>query len=179
MKQILLITLLLAATTAKAASTSAYTDLNQSCKTLSSSENDPNAEIDYFTSVCPGREGFDVRLDGGDSRSWISLAQKSTSRLVAQDISSGEFTGQFPNVAGTKLEWRYTNGNLTALIVRMSGQDPENINNELNSLNVIRIDKRDLSKTCIVGLVNAKQADANDKARVIADDATAKCLTWP
>lgn len=178
MKQILLIALLLSAATAQAASNSAYTDLNQSCKVLSSSEDDPNAEIDYFTSVCPGREGFDVRLDGGDLRSWISLVKKGTSEFVAENISFGEYAGQFPNVAGSKLEWRYTNGQLTSLIVRMSGQDPEDYNNELVTLNVIRIDKRHLSDICVVGIVNAKQADANQQARDIADNAAAKCLTW-
>jgi hypothetical protein len=178
MKQVLIIALILSALTAKASSDSAYTDINQACRVLSSSEDDPNAEIDYFTSVCPGREGFDVRLDGGDSRSWISLVKKGTSEFVAEDISFGEYAGQFPNVAGSKLEWRYTNGQLTSLIVRMSGQDPEDYTNQLVTLNVVRIDKRNLSEICVVGRVNAKQADANQKARDIADNAAAKCLTW-
>ncbi len=84
--------------------------------------------------------------------------------------------GQFPNVAGSKIEWRYTNGKLTAIIVRMSGQDPDDHNNELVNLSVIRIDKSNLEKTCVVGLVNAKQANANQKARAVADNFTAECL---
>ena len=170
-----LLALLLTSPLAQAASTSAYTDL-ANCKILSSSENDPEPEIDYFTSVCQGREGFDVRVDGGDLRSWISLAIQGTEELVAENISFSFLVGQFPYVAGSKLEWRYTNGRLTALIVRMGGQDPENPNNELASLTVIRVDKFNLDKACVIGVVNAKQANANLKARAVADDMTAECL---
>ena len=176
MKYIILFSILASSTATYAASVSAYSDLGSSCKVLSSSENDPNAEIDYFTSVCQGREGFDIRVDGGDLRSWISLARHNTDTLVAENISFSFREGQFPNVAGSKLEWRYTNGDLTALIVRMSGQDPDNSNNELETLAVMRLSKASPEKSCVVGVVNAKLPNANLKARAIADSAATKCL---
>ncbi len=175
MKHMILFSILSIALSAEAAFTSAYTDLN-TCKILTSSENDPDAEIDYFTSVCPGREGFDVRIDGGDLRSWVSLATKNTDTLVAENISFAFAEGQFPNVAGSMLEWRYKNGKLTALIVRMSGQDPDDYNNELVNLAVIRIDKAQPDKACVVGLVNAKKPNANLKARAIADGGSTTCI---
>jgi len=175
MKHIILFSIISMALSAQAASTSVYTDIGDACKILTTSENDPNAEIDYFTSVCPGREGFDVRIDGGDLRSWVSLVKKGTEDFVAENISFSFGLGQFPYVAGSKLEWRYTNGKLTALIVRMGGQDPEDYNNELQSLAVIRINKDQPDKACVVGVVNAKKADANTKARLIADSSAKKC----
>lgn len=176
MKHIILLSILSIAISAQAAGTSAYTDLT-TCKVLSSSENDPNAEIDYFTSVCEGREGFDIRLDGGDLRSWISLVTHNTDKFVAENISFSFGVGQFPNVVGSKLEWRYTNGKLTALIVRMNGQDPEDYNKSINTLAVIRIAKNAPSNACVVGLVNANLADANLRARAIADSSAKKCFT--
>lgn len=176
MKHMIIFSVIFMALSAKAFTTSAYTDLS-SCRVLTSSENDPNAEIDYFTSVCEGREGFDVRIDGGDLRSWVSLVKAGTEDFVAENISFAFGEGQFPNVAGSKLEWRYTNGTLTALIVRMSGQDPEDYNNELVNLAVIRINKSRPSESCVVGLVNAKFPNANAKARAIADSNRNTCIT--
>jgi hypothetical protein len=175
MKHLILFSLISIALTANAASTSAYSDLT-TCKVLTSSENDPNAPIDYFTSVCQGREGFDVHLDGGDLRSWISLSLRNKADLIAENISFSFESGQFSNIAGSKLEWRYRDNKLNALIVRMSGQDPENINKELSTLAVIRIDKNNPSGACVIGVVNAHQANANLLARAIADSARTQCL---
>jgi hypothetical protein len=175
MKHIILFSILAMAFSAHAASASAYTDFD-SCKILTSSEHDPNPEIDYFTSVCQGREGFDVRLDGGDLRSWISLTKHNSEDLVAEYISMSFREGQFPNVAGSKLEWRYTNGKLNALIVRMSGQDPDNLDKELVTLAVIRIDKNKPAEACVISVINAKQANANLKARAVADGPSSACL---
>lgn len=176
MKHILLLSILLITSASHAAATSAYTDLSK-CKLLSSSENDPNPEIDYFTSVCAGREGFDVRLDGGDLRSWVSLATHNTDNLVAENISFSFGEGPFANVAGSKLEWRYTNGKLIALIIRMSGQDPDDYNKEVGTLAVIKISKENPGNSCVVALVNTKYANANARARQIADSGITKCLT--
>jgi hypothetical protein len=178
MKQIILLSLMTMALSlqAKAVSVSAYTSL-ETCKILTSSENDPDAEIDYFTSVCEGREGFDVRIDGGDLRSWVSLVKQNTEDFVAENISFAFGEGQFPYVAGSKLEWRYTDNTLTALIVRMGGQDPEDYNNELQNLAVIRINKDRPAEACVVGLVNAKLPNANLKARAIADSGKSTCIT--
>ena len=173
MKHILFLTLLLTSTISQAAFTSEYTDLNQ-CKTLSSSENDPDAEIDYFTSVCPGRDGFDVRLDGGDSRSWLSLVTTGTEHFVAEYLGA-HTAGFFTYVIGSKVEWRYSNGKLIALIIRMGGQDPEDYTKSVTSLTVIRLDKNNPSAACTIKVINAQQAKANEKARAAADNLQLKC----
>jgi hypothetical protein len=156
---------------AQAKSTSEYTSLSN-CKMLINSEDDPEAPIDYFLSVCKGREGMDVVFAGGDSRSWIDLAPAGTKfdHVEGWGLTMDQAQGQFPNIAGNKLEWRYNDGKLTGLIVRTTGQDPDSLNSR-ETLTVVRLDARDKTKGCVIGVVNAKKPNANLKARMIADSA--------
>jgi hypothetical protein len=51
---------------------SEYTPLGHSCKVLwHAAQNEPLP--DSFRSVCPGRDGMRVTLEGHDARSWIGL----------------------------------------------------------------------------------------------------------
>ena len=170
MKLVIALATLALAVSAHAKSTSEYTNLSE-CKTIASSENDPNAEIDYFQSVCKGRDGYKVLLAGGDSRSWVQLLAKGDkiSNEIGFAMMFDEREGYFPNVAGNKLEWRYTNGKLNALIVRVNGQDPDDYNKSVDTLVVIRVDAKKDAKGCVIDVVNARQADANAKARISAD----------
>ena len=63
--------LLLAEPTAR----SEYTSLDAGCKVLSrAADKRPLPPLpDSFKSICPGREGMRVILEGGDARSWIGL----------------------------------------------------------------------------------------------------------
>ncbi len=160
---------------------SAYTSLeNKDCQVLDSSEMNPNAEIDYFDSVCPGRDGYEVKLLGGDSRSWIGLLKKGEAYSDGAEFHAPLFRGTegyFPNVQGTKLEWRYADGKLVAFILRMTAQDIEDYEKSNENLVVLRVDTSDLSKTCLVGSVNvAKVKKSNEAARAIADDLSKPCL---
>lgn len=173
MKSALLLALgmILSVSAAHAKSTSEYTSLEDSnCKMLANSEDDKDAEIDYFSSVCKGRDGLDIDFSGGDSRSWISLIKAGTepSEISTGDSMEGEKQGQFPNIAGKKLEWRYSNGNLNALIVRTHGLDPET-NEGRYTLTIMRVDKKDQTKSCVLDVISAQQKNANAKARAIAD----------
>lgn len=173
MKSALLLALgmILSVSAAQAKSTSEYTSLEESnCKMLVDSANDPNAEIDYFQSICKGRDGLDIDFSGGDSRSWISLVKAGSpkSEISTGDSMEGGEQGYFPNIAGKKLEWRYNDGDLSALIVRTHGMDPET-NEGRYTLTVMRVDAKDKTKSCVIGVVRANQKNANAKARAIAD----------
>lgn len=163
--------IVLGACQAQAKATSEYTSLDD-CKTLASSENDPNAEIDYFSAVCKGRDGYRVMYAGGDARSWIDLVPKTEKipDTIEFGISVDGRQGYFPNIAGRKLEWRYNDGKLTALIVRTSGMDPES-DQSRDHLTVIRINTNDVRKSCVIAVVNARNSKANEKARIAADSA--------
>ena len=164
--------LALAGTAQAASHTSHYTTLTN-CKVIGSSENEPEPEIDWFKSVCPGREGFDVIHAGGDARSWIGLVKKGASYDSGVEYYEQLMTwnfGQFPTVAGEKLEWRYVGQKLTALIVRTDGYDPD-ADKTNQGLVVLRVDLETPEKACVIG-----QTTSNAEARRIADDAKARCL---
>ncbi len=160
--------------------TSAYTSLeDKDCNLLASSEDDENAEIDYFKSICPGRDGYLVKLAGGDIRSWVGLLKPGQKYDDANDfygpLMEGSM-GQFPNVQGSKLEWRYSDGKLVAFILRMTAQDPEDYEKSIETLVVVRVNTADLSKACLAGSVDvSKVPNANTAARVIADDLSKTC----
>src|SRR5580704_11366602 len=94
---------------------SKYTSLTD-CKMLYNAANDPSAEMkDVFESICPGRDGMRVMLEGGDARSWIGLLPAGTKYKQGKRLNSG--WGGFPEIAGKVLEWRYHGSKLVALIV--------------------------------------------------------------
>ena len=160
--------------------TSAYTSLeDKDCNYITSSNDDPDAEIDYFKSICPGRDGYLVKLAGGDIRSWVGLLAPGQKYDEANDfygpLMEGSL-GQFPNVQGSKLEWRYSDGKLVAFILRMIAQDPEDYEKSIETLVVVRVDTADLSKACLAGSVDVKKTpNANVAARAIADDLSKTC----
>lgn len=156
----ILLSLLSFASIASDKFTSGYSDL-EDCKVLESSENDPNAEMDYFRSLCPGRDKIKVFIVGGDARSWLELEIKGKKvDLYEGLLSAGSSLGVFPYVSGKKLEWRYKGGSLHALIVRMGASDPET-NHPKSGLVVLRVKGNSVK---VIGLANT-----NEDARKIAD----------
>lgn len=146
---------------------SAYTPLDLAkCTILESSENDPNAEIDYFTVQCPGREGYDVMFLGGDLRSWITLKKKGAEIYDARKDVLENAPGGFPHISSGVLEWRYDAAKkLKGLIFRIAGQDmgkdPATNPKDVSTLFVIRHHE---GKFCFLGTDKT-----NEGARRLAD----------
>lgn len=138
---------------------SVYTSLEE-CEVIESSEQDADAEIDYFTAECPGREGYRILHVGGDSRSWIVIKNGERTLIdLYNDVMRNE-PGAFPYVSGKLAEWRYQGESLVALIFRIAGSDLET--NKLRSeLMIVRLDEK---QACVIGVVIS-----NTEAREIAD----------
>jgi len=145
---------------------SVYTTLEK-CDVIESSELEGDAEIDYFTAECPGREGYRVFHVGGDSRSWIVIKSGEETVIdLYNDVMRNE-PGAFPFVSGKVAEWRYQGDALIALIFRVAGSDLET--DKLKSeLMVVRLGGK---KSCVIGI-----STSNEKAREIADNNEA-CLS--
>jgi hypothetical protein len=146
------------------ATESAYTSLEEKpCKILAS-----NTEQDYFISSCPGRDGYQIQVAGGDSRSWfIILKNKHTLYDSLNDISE-HATGNFANLTDKVLEWRYDNAHqLIALIVRINTQDSDDIQKNISDLFVFRHDK---GRFCYAG-----SHKTNEGARELADTQIGFC----
>ena len=144
---------------------SVYTSLEK-CDVIESSEQEEDAEIDYFTAECPGREGYRIFHIGGDSRSWIVIKKEDETVIdLYNDVMSNE-PGAFPFVSGRAAEWRYRGESLIALIFRIAGSDLQT--DKLKSeLMVVRLGGE---KSCVIGT-----STSNEKAREIAESSKA-CL---
>ncbi len=138
---------------------SVYTSLEK-CDVIESSEQQDDAEIDYFTAECPGSEGYRVFHIGGDSRSWIVIKSGEETVIdLYNDVMRNE-PGAFPFVSGKVAEWRFKGASLIAFIFRIAGSDLET--DKLKSeLIVVRFDAK---KACMIGT-----STSNEKAREIAD----------
>lgn len=159
--------------------TSKYTSLEDNgCKMIDASSMHPNSEIDYFKSTCPGLDGTTVIYAGGDIRSWIGLIEPGKTYeegVHFYDLINGDY-GQFPNIGALHVEWRYSGAELVAMIVRVNGQDPDDHKKDVEHLVVLRIDRKNLQKTCAIGAVNVRAVKkSNEAARVIADDLSKQC----
>ena len=145
---------------------SVYTSLEK-CDVIESSEQEADAEIDYFTAECPGREGFRIFHVGGDSRSWIVIKSGEETVIDLYNDVMRNQPGAFPFVSGKAAEWRYKGESLIALIFRIAGSDLET--DKLKSeLMVVRLGGK---KSCVIGT-----STSNEKAREIADSSKA-CLS--
>ena len=142
---------------------SAYTPIEEKfCKMLESSQNNPNAEIDYFTMSCSGRDGYEVKVTGGDLRSWLVISKNGQEVYNSINDINANVKGQFPYISGKVLEWRYDNKKaLTGLIVRVNGQDANNPNKSTSELFVFRHDN---GRFCYSGT-----HQSNEGARKVVD----------
>lgn len=144
-----------------------YTPLDlKKCKMIESSENDPNAEMDYFTAQCPGREGYDVIVSGGDMRSWIILKKNGIAIYDSRVDIFENAPGGFPYVAGGALEWRHgVDKKWRALIFRIAGQDDNNnVMDKPKDVSTLFVVKNLGGKFCLLGT-----SKTNEGARALAD----------
>lgn len=123
----ILAVLLLTVISTASANESKYTTLEiKQCRMLEDSANNPNAEGDYFSMLCPGRESYSVTVEGGDLRSTLVLKKGETEVYNMWSDLFKQPVGQFPNVSGKVLEWRYdAQKKLLGLIVRVNGSDAD------------------------------------------------------
>jgi len=150
------------------ANESKYTTLEtKQCRMLEDSANDPNAEGDYFSMLCPGRESYSVTVEGGDLRSTLVLKRGNTEIYNMWSDLFKQPVGQFPNVSGKVLEWRYDDKkNLLGLIVRVNGSDADT-QKTISRLFVIRHTQ---GKFCLLS-----SEVTNEKAQKMLDSQK-KCL---
>ena len=153
--------------------TSAYTSLDdKDCKVLRTYQTNPEVVLpDFFEAICPGRNGMQVILEGGDSRSNIGLLPRGAAyKEGARFRVDHTVVGSFPNIEGKRLEWRYRGSKLVALIVRMVGGNDHD-GTDFHGLVVFRVDTAKLDQACVIG-----KTTSNEEARGIADDLGRPCL---
>jgi hypothetical protein len=126
---------------------------------------------DSFTSICPGRDGLRVILEGGDARTWITLVPPGAKN--ENGIRLYNSWGAFPQVTGKSLEWRYDGSKLVALIVRndWTEQSDDGDSKNVSGLVIWRVDTTKLDKACAIG-----RTTSNEEAQAIADDVRKLCL---
>jgi hypothetical protein len=152
---------------------SKYTSLDTGCKVLwRAADEQPLPPLpDYFKSICPGRDGMRVILEGGDDRSWIGLLPPGAKYDQGTRLHAN--WGGAPQVTGKRLEWRYHGPKLAALIVRMewTEQSDDRGTKDLSGLIIWRVDTAKLDQACLIG-----KTTSNEEARAIADDLSKQCL---
>lgn len=134
------------------AAESTYTDLSQ-CKVFAEEEGQ------YERSTC-GRVGpFELIKEWDDEREDITL--KRGQRETTLGMGDGGF-----NQLGPRVEWRLQNGKAYALIARLIYRND-------NKLYVARLPNK--GEPCVIGQVDGKLPDANERARDLADDSRRTC----
>ncbi len=154
---------------------SEYSDLAH-CKTVKKSG--PKSDMDFISMRCEGHDGYDVSIDGGDARTWLTLKKGTMEiRLPAGEGAStaagiqGELA--FPYVIQAKLEWRYKmedgRKKLLALIYRMGGAEAkayflQGDQKEISLLYIVRLGEQNAQ---VIGYTKT-----NEEAHRIADNST-------
>jgi hypothetical protein len=151
---------------------SEYTSLDAGCKMLwrAADQHPPPPLPDSFKSICPGRDGIRVILEGGDARSWIGLLPRGAKGDQGKRLHAN--WGGFPQVTGKRLEWRYEGPKLVALIVRVEWTEQSDAGDtkDVSGLAIWRVDAAKLDQACLVG-----QTTSNEEARAMADDLSKRC----
>lgn len=145
---------------AKTGKMSEYTPLT-GCITIEQ-DDDPEGGS-YFKQQCPGRDGFDIFIEGADARSWLLIRHDKNEWNFQRDFAQGPL--QFVGVGGNRLEWRYEflggKKMLRSWIIQITGSDPDQSERSRESLYVFRVQG---GKICFIG-----QGKNNHSARKIAD----------
>lgn len=133
-------------------------------------EGDSCKEVYSYEARCTGTAGYDLMVLDDDNRISIDIVFPDKKRypLNYWDVVTNKFTS-----LGKKAEWRMINlnGKMTplALIVRLYSQTLEEESQPDQSYLVIAKIKE--NQACVTNVVNGNQADANEIARVLADQA--------
>jgi hypothetical protein len=151
---------------------SAYTSLDAGCKVLwRAADEHPLPPLpDSFKSICPGRDGMRVILEGGDARSWIGLLPRGAKYDQGKRLYAN--WGGFPEITGKRLEWRYHGAKLVALIVRNEWTEQSDSDSKtVSGLVIWRVDTSKLDKASAIG-----RTTSIEEAQAIADDLIKRCL---
>ena len=132
----------------------------------------PFAAKDLGVQQCPAPTGWGLLLVASDANTWLELRAPSFAWSSERAVVYESPVGLFPTIGGDDtIEWRGAGaGELTALIFRVTAQDPENPGAHRSMLFVTRIEP---DRACLLGRV-ATPAEA----RALADSSR-RCPTTP
>lgn len=166
----MLLVLGLVATSVQAANiSSVYSSLDtKTCKTLESDEEGSG----WYKGQCAGTAGYQLQVTEGDLRQSINVVTPQ-GKVHELDLV-GKVSNGF-SALGEKAEWRMQKqGSSTqpiALIVRYNAsEDPEDSSKITSYLVVSKVTKQSI---CVTDIVKP-QANANEKARQLADKASTR-----
>jgi hypothetical protein len=164
---ILAVCVLIATGSATAQNKSIYTSTKTSaCRTISSTPDGAGS----YEGECNGAGGYKIRLLEGDIRQTINIITPARKKF---ELNFWGFYGGFSYV-GEKIEWRMKGTAPVALIARFSVANNEYPAKSTSYLMVSKIGK---TSSCVTDVV-PPQANQNEKARELADAASAKpCKT--
>lgn len=158
---------------------SAFSSLNvKHAVGLTDSAADKNAEIDYFSRICPGYAGIELIHEGGDLRSWLRVRKgKTVSKLDGlPDVLPKEGVWEFPFVSGDLVEWRgVLKGEVfhpCALIFRVTGSDSTKGPKPVSRSCLVVASVAEDGTAKLVGAVMGK--DEDKKAAALADKSKPK-----
>jgi hypothetical protein len=119
---------------------------------------------------CPGIGGWRVFVVASDANSWLELRSEKVEWSSETAVVYDSPIGLFPSAgASPRIEWRRPpQGTPTALIFRVSAQDPTDTAKRVSRLFVVRLEP---ARACVIGRVAT-----NDEARALADGPTG-CAT--
>lgn len=123
---------------------------------------------------CPAPKGWRLFAVSSDERSWLEIARDHSLWTTEEEVVYRNEFGHFPNLGAERVEWRMKkSGTVTALIFRISAQDPNRPASGPGAMN--------LSRLFVINLASdvprfCGTAKTNQEARAIADNATT-CTT--
>lgn len=120
---------------------------------------------------CKAPKGWRLFIVVGGDRSWVDIAHSNSLWTTEQEVmyKNDNFFGYFPNITSKQVEWRINkNGIPSALIFRITAQNPEQVGTNESRLFVVSL-KDGIPQFC-------GTAKTNEEARSIADN-TASCST--
>jgi hypothetical protein len=121
------------------------------------------AARDLGVEECPAPEGWRLLFVASDANSWIELRRDGLAWSAEQAVVYENPIGLFPNIGDAPVvEWRLdAGGRPTALIFRVTAQDPNDVEAAVSRLFVVRLEE---DQACLLG-----RAATNDAARTLAD----------
>jgi hypothetical protein len=150
---------------ARADAVSVYTSIRPAdCQTPPAEVSAPYEARHLGVQQCPAPRQWTLLLVSSDANTWIDLAGPDVTWSGERPVVYDSPIGNFPSVGGSSaVEWRRWNGRLTALIFRVTAQDPAAFDKHRSVLYVVRLQR---DGACVLG-----RADTNEGARRLADAA--------
>jgi hypothetical protein len=144
--------------------TSGYTNLNKNCRTLRGGDGQDDAYL------CTGMGGYKIRIYSSASATHMVVEKAEPDVTIPIATVALSF-----NHAKSTVEWRMANGKPFALIMRVPtygepAEDAMGILGDVTGEELVVVGLAGYEET-VSGSVNAKQANANVKARELADNA--------